>query len=180
MERPNETSPPTSPHPRQRSEKRSKDPGADVIAAVRKVADIARIGDDEVVGDVLLYLVTNDGLDWPLERIRACTWTRIRHYRSARFKRSLREVRDERISEFDDGDDLSSFALLLSRYSSPEVCCEAGMALSLLAKIPEQSRAALAILIDGGSPIDVAAEMGVSVPLAITLIKEARLFVHRV
>lgn len=134
---------------------------------------------DDVASDIILELLNVGGFLWEMEKIEEFCRARTR----AMGLRCLgRRERPE--CEFVTADDgAGSFSIIDLAgvtVANQELHIHAKEAAALLHNIPTAQRTALEILCDGGNPIDVAEEMGVTPWEAVTLIKEGRLYVGRV
>ena len=146
-----------------------------VFWIVRKICDRVVVNGSEESGAVLTALWERGGFDWEAERIESFTW---RFMRNAQLSESQRLTKHSPIAEsLEYGEE--GWVLPDGHHSSPEVCAQASEARGLLLLLPTRSREALEILIDGGSPLDVATEFGVTPWEAVEIIKQARYEVTR-
>jgi hypothetical protein len=132
---------------------------------------------DDIASDVILELLDSGGFNWDEAEIEQFCKKRVSSL-SARIL-GRREIPE---CEFINGNDerIPIFERDAIELPKQETCYQAQEAIRLLRQIPSKQRAALEILCDGGNPINVAEELGVTPWEAITLIKEGRLFIDRV
>lgn len=132
---------------------------------------------DDLASDIIMKLWQNGGFAWELDRIRAYVAAHVRYVWITHISRKTKNA-----SEFGDDDDFDIFnhAPAASTQPTQETFVMAGEALRLAYALPNNQRDCLLILADGGSPLDVAVEMGIEPWAAIHLIKEARANIHRV
>jgi DNA-directed RNA polymerase specialized sigma24 family protein len=159
---------------------RKMSPNEWVVEVVKKSvgarAQDGVLSKEDIVGDVLLSLLDQGGFNWEEEEI--VVFAR-KMARAMTMKHAFRVERHREGFGFD-GDE--QFAIELRQVTEPfqEISYRAKEAVGFLNAIPTNSRAVLKILCDGGNPIDIAEEFGVSPVAAITLIKEAREHINRV
>ena len=132
---------------------------------------------DDVASDIILMLLDAGGFLWEDEEIedfcRRKAAYMVLQYVS-------RRERSECEFTFENGEAMRIVDLASFVPAHQMTICEAREAEGFLRAIPKQQRQALEILCDGGNPIDVAEEMGVTPWAAIALIKEGRDYVGRV
>jgi hypothetical protein len=147
----------------------------DVVAVIRSVCGASHLGGArDLESTILARLWRDGGFGWPLNRVRNYTLGALRLERA---KGLSAKVRPE--SEFanDDDDDPIRHFRGVSR-DDPFISCWANEARGLLARLPNRQGCALDILAEGGTPIDVATEMGMPVADALLLIADARRNIH--
>lgn len=132
---------------------------------------------DDVASDIILELLDAGGFNWEEEEIeRFCrkraAYMVLRHI--------SRRERSECEFSLQDGEAFNIFNIVAVQRSMQDTVVDAHNAADLLPLLPTQHRAALEILCDGGNPLDVAEELGMTPWDAIVLIKEAREWIGRV
>lgn len=134
---------------------------------------------DDLASDILMELLDAGGFSWDEEEIEQFCRKRTS---SMILKCLYRKERPECefVAGFDDGRASRLIEIAGVSAAHQETHVHASDARRLLRAIPNAQRAAMEILCDGGNPIDVAEELGITAWAAITLIKEAREYVSRV
>lgn len=138
---------------------------------------------DDVVSDILLELLDAGGFDWTEEEVRSFCFKRshfmVRAYLAEREVSACELSKDSNYSDFDGGSYADQF--IKGIYPPRQhLQAYANQMRKCLFALPDHQKKALLILCDGGNPIDVSEELGVTPALAITIIREARRFVHMV
>lgn len=148
-----------------------------VTAVVGTAAGYGHVKSDDIASDIILELLNAGGFGWDADEIE--TFCRKRAYLEVK-RYKCRVERSECHFVAEDGRPIPIASLASRQPAMQPTFVEAMEAAELLRKIPNAQRAALEILCDGGNPIDVAEEMGITPWAAIALIKEGREYVHRV
>jgi len=123
---------------------------------------------DKVQSGIIFALWTQGGFDWD--------WPHIRNFVNQNIRWSFKFYRKTALAcEVEDLDDEDSLDKLYGKAGpTQETYVEAQMALRLLRFVDPKERLALLILADGGSPLDVADELGCDAIGAMLLIRRGR------
>ena len=132
---------------------------------------------DDMVSDIILELLDAGGFLWPEDDIKHFCFNRTK-YMISKYLRKKEKSECEFIA--DGSEQFSIVDISQSTPAMQDICVDAGNAYRRLQRIPNIQRQALEVLCDGGNPIDVADELGVTPWAAVALIKEGREYVSRV
>lgn len=151
-------------------------------AAVGKRAGFGFVQADDLVSDIILMLLNEGGFSWDEAEITAfckkkSQWM-VERWRSRREISECEFKKDNEGSEGDFNDFFEDLSGSVQALQPLIIDCNTWR--GRLRAIPLEQRQALEILCDGGNPIDVAEEMGITPWKAIALIREGRDYIHRV
>lgn len=131
---------------------------------------------EDVLSDILLKLIDAGGMRWDAEQITEFCQSEARKILTKHFWRVEKPE-----AEFSNEDFIQSVLDTRShQIAMQELIFIARESAGLVRALPTPHRLALETLIDGGNPVEIAEEQGISVAHAITLIKEARAYVSRI
>lgn len=130
---------------------------------------------EDVLSEVLVRLLDAGGFSWEEEEIREYCKNQAR---KMWFRHKFRPERPE--SEFETEETEGWHRARGISLPFQEISFMANESIHILSNLPSSHREALETLADGGNPVEVAEEQGISVSEAIRLIKEARSYVSRV
>jgi hypothetical protein len=151
-----------------------------VAQAVGAKASRNYVGTDDIASDLILELLNIGGFSWDNEEIVAWCRPRARWAVLTHIARRERPECDFEMEKLYDGEVSGSIEIMTCIAAPQDVCFDAHRAQALVRALPRKHRTALEILCDGGNPVEVAEEMGVTPWAAIALIREAREYIGRV
>lgn len=130
---------------------------------------------DNLASEIVAKLWLAGGFHWELDRVRAFAGGCVRN-----MIREMQRSKTKAFADFETEEGFNPIELAMVSLDDPHRSALATEALAMLKHLPNEQRDALAILVDGGSPIDVAIEMKIDIRAAVQLVKDARRNIHLV